>query len=70
MTLRSDTYFREPRIYPDYPRARKRKLKLKGEGWSVRIAKGPDGEFEIYKKHVGLMDLQKGHGCGYERPQV
>jgi len=65
--IRNDTYFLEQQIYWDYPRAKKRKLKLKGEGWRVKIAKGPQGEYQVFKKHVQLMDQQQGHGCGRVR---
>jgi hypothetical protein len=65
--IRPDTYFQEPQTYHSYPRARKRKLKLKGEGWRVKIAKGPNGEYQIFKKHVQLLDLQQDHGNGRVR---
>lgn len=68
--IRSDTYFMESRTYDSYPRAKKRKLKLREEGWRVKIAKGPEGEYQVFKKHVRLMDLQQGKGCGYERFQT
>lgn len=54
----------EPQTYRNYAKARKRKLKLKREGWGVKIRKGPDGEYVIWKKHVRLIDLQQGHGDG------
>ena len=62
--IRSDTYFMESQTYDNYPRAKKRKLKLKAEGWRVKIAKGPQGEYQVFKKHVQLMDVQQGHGDG------
>jgi hypothetical protein len=57
----------ESQTYGSYPRAKKRKLKLRGDGWRVKIAKGPDGEYQIFKKHVQVMDIQKGHGNGRVR---
>ena len=65
--IRSDTYFMEPQTYGNYARARKRKLKLKEEGWRIKIRKGLNGEYQIFKKHVQLMDLQQGKGCGRVR---
>lgn len=65
--IRSDTYYQEPQTYHNYQRARKRKLKLKSEGWRIKIRKGINGEYVIWKKHVQLMDLQQGHGDGRVR---
>jgi hypothetical protein len=65
--IRSDTYFMEPQTYGNYARAKKRKIKLKGEGWRVKIAKGPAGEYQVFKKHVQLMDQQQGKGNGRVR---
>lgn len=68
--IRSDTYFMEPQTYSSYPRAKKRKLKLKGEGWRVKIAKGPQGEYQVFKKHIILLDYQQGKGCGRKAEHI
>ena len=65
--IRSDTYLLEPQTRRDYSRAKKRKEQLKAEGWRVKIRKGIDGYYEIWKKHVVIMDLQRGHGNGRVR---
>jgi hypothetical protein len=65
--IRSDTYLLEPQTRRDYTKAKKRKEQLKSEGWRVKIRKGVDGYFEIWKKHVVVMDLQRGHGNGRVR---
>jgi hypothetical protein len=65
--IRSDTYFMEPQTYGNYARAKKWKIKLKGEGWRVKIAKGPGGEYQVFRKHVHLLDLQQGKGNGRVR---
>lgn len=54
----------ETRTYGSYEKARKRKLKLKEEGWRVKIRKAPDGSYQIWKKHIDLIDVQQGHGNG------
>jgi hypothetical protein len=54
----------EPQTRRNYQKAKKRKEQLRLEGWRVKIRKGSDGLFQIWKKHVELMDLQRGHGNG------
>lgn len=48
----------EKQSYRTYAKAKKRKLKLKGEGWRVKIKKGPDGQYQIWKKHIEIIDIQ------------
>lgn len=48
----------EPQTYGTYAKAKKRKLKLKDEGWRVKIRKGPEGEYQIWKKHIAIIDVQ------------
>lgn len=48
----------EKQTYPTFARAKKRKLKLRDEGWRVKIRKGPDGRYQIWKKHIEIIDVQ------------
>ena len=54
----------ESRTYGSYEKARERKLKLKEQGWRVKIRKDFDGSYQIWKKQVWLIDIQQGHGDG------
>ena len=47
-----------------YSEAKKRKEFLKSEGWRIKITKGNYGSYEIWKKHVNILDEQRHNGNG------
>jgi len=56
--LRNDTYILDG--FPqDYLKARQRKLELKADGWRVKVRKVEDGSYQIFKKHVSIIDARR-----------
>jgi hypothetical protein len=53
--IRCDTYFFDG-TRRTYQKAKDRKDTLRAEGWRVKIRKGPEGLFEIWKKHRDPID--------------
>lgn len=54
--IRYDTYIYDGKRR-EFRKAKERKDKLREEGWRVKIRKGKDGEFVIWKKHIEIIDV-------------
>jgi len=61
--IRADIYLMDSTTLV-YSTAHKRKEELRNDGWRVKIRKNTDGIFQVWKKHVVVMDTQRGHGNG------
>jgi hypothetical protein len=64
--IRSDTYYLDG-SRRDYSKAHERKEQLRAAGWRVKIRKAADGTFEIFKKHVELLDTRNNATRGGHR---
>jgi hypothetical protein len=57
--LRDPHIYDQDGTYRTYSEARKRKDKLKSEGFRVKIRKSEDGRHIVYKKNIILIDMQR-----------
>ena len=53
--------------YPEYAKAKKRKIDLKMEGFRVKIDKNNIGWFDVWIKDAFLISLQQDQGNGRKR---
>jgi len=52
-------YASEEILHDTYDTAKERKKVLKSEGFRVKIIKNADGKFEIWKKNVKVISIQR-----------